>query len=153
EAGPVRHRPPIRGASHHVNPRVREELIGIGALMVGVFLGLALLGTPFTGSWGGELGLALRKVFGVGAVLFPALGILWALAAFQRLGALSTLRGAALGAGLVVLVPYGVGVATSVRLADLAAPYSAWTTAQRMAGLLPGGLADMAHRTVGTAGG
>ena len=136
-----------------MNPRVREELIGIGALVVGVFLGLTLLGTQVTGSWGRALGLGLWEMFGAGAVLLPALGVLWALAAFQRLGSLSTLRGAALGAGLIVLVPYGIGIATDVRLADLAAPYGAWTTAQRLAGLLPGGLADIAHRTVGTAGG
>jgi S-DNA-T family DNA segregation ATPase FtsK/SpoIIIE len=136
-----------------VNPRVREELIGIGALLVGVFLGLTLLGTQVTGSWGRALGLGLWKAFGVGAVMLPALGILWALAAFQRLGSLSTLRGAALGAGLVVLVPYGVGVVAHIELADLGTPYSLWTTSQRLAGLVPGVLAGAAQRTVGTAGG
>jgi len=135
-----------------VNPRVREELIGIGALIVGVFLGLTLLGTPLTGSWGGALGLWLWKAFGAGAVLLPALGVLWALAAFQRLGTLSTLRGAALGAGLVVLVPYGIGIATNVRL-DLGAPYGTWTTPERLAGILPGLLAGGVQRAVGTAGG
>jgi S-DNA-T family DNA segregation ATPase FtsK/SpoIIIE len=136
-----------------VNPRVREELIGIGALVVGVFLGLTLLGTHVTGSWGRGLGLGLWKLFGVGAVLLPLLGITWALAAFQRLGSLSALRAAALGAGLVILVPYVLGVATSVRMDGLAADYTLWTTSQRLAGLLPGFLAGAVRSAIGTAGG
>jgi S-DNA-T family DNA segregation ATPase FtsK/SpoIIIE len=136
-----------------VNPRGREELIGIGALVVGVFLGLTLLGTQVTGSWGRGLGLELWKVFGAGAVLLPVLGIAWACAAFQRLGPLSALRTAALGAGLVVLVPYGIGVATGVRVDGLAADYASWPTSQRLAGLLPGFLAGGVQGAIGTAGG
>jgi DNA segregation ATPase FtsK/SpoIIIE, S-DNA-T family len=136
-----------------VTPRVREELIGIGALMVGVFLGLTLLPTQVTGSWGRGLGLGLWECFGVGAVLLPVLGIAWALAAFQRLGPLSDLRAATLGAGLVILVPYGIGVATGVRIPALAADYTLWTTSQRLAGLFPGFLAGGVQRVIGTAGG
>jgi DNA segregation ATPase FtsK/SpoIIIE, S-DNA-T family len=136
-----------------VTPRVREELIGIGALVIGVFLGLTLLGTHVTGSWGRGLGLELWKLFGAGAVLLPVLGISWALAAFRRLGPLSALRAAALGAGLVILVPYGIGVASGVRVAALAADYASWTTSQRLAGLLPGFLAGSVQGAIGTAGG
>jgi S-DNA-T family DNA segregation ATPase FtsK/SpoIIIE len=135
-----------------VTPRVREELIGIGALVVGVFLGLTLVGTQVTGSWGRGLGLGLWKFFGAGAVLLPVLGIAWALAAFQRLGPLSARRTAALGAGLVVLVPYGIGVATGVRV-GLAAGYASWTTSQQLAGLFPGFLAGGVQGAIGTAGG
>ena len=135
-----------------MTPRVREELIGIGALVVGVFLGLTLVGTPVTGSWGRGLGLELWKFFGAGAVLLPVLGIAWALAAFQRLGPLSARRAAALGAGLVVLVPYGIGIATGVRV-GLAAGYASWTTAQQLAGLFPGFLAGGVQGAIGTAGG
>jgi S-DNA-T family DNA segregation ATPase FtsK/SpoIIIE len=136
-----------------VTPRVREELVGVGALLVGVFLGLTLLGTGVTGSWGRGLGLGLWKFFGVGAVLLPALGVAWALAAFERLGGLTALRAAALGAGLVVLVPYGIGIATDVRLTDLAAEYSSWTTSQRLIGLFAGFVASGIHGAIGTAGG
>jgi len=136
-----------------VNLRVREELIGIGALMVGVFLGLTLLPTHVTGTWGRGLGLRLWEFFGAGAVLLPVMGIAWALAAFERLGSLSGLRAAALGAGLVVLVPYGIGVATGVRVDGLAADYVSWTTSQRLAGLLSGFLAGGVRSAVGTAGG
>jgi len=136
-----------------VNPRVREELIGVGALVIGVFLGLTLLGTELTGSWGRALGSGMWEFFGAGSLLLPVLGLGWALAAFGRLGALTSLRAAALGAGLVVLVPYGIGVASSVRVGDLARDHNSWTTAERLAGLFAGFLAGAIHGAIGTAGG
>ncbi|HUK21989.1 MAG TPA: DNA translocase FtsK [Gemmatimonadales bacterium] len=136
-----------------MNPRVREELIGVGALVIGVFLGLTLLGTELTGSWGRALGSGMWKFFGAGSLLLPVLGLGWALAAFGRLGALSSLRAAALGAGLVVLVPYGIGVASSVHVGDLARDYDSWTTAERLAGMFAGFLAGAIHSAIGTAGG
>src|SRR5256884_9234985 len=92
-----------------MNRKARQELIGIGAIAVGLFLGLTLLRLSITGSWGGQIGTRLWRMLGVGAVLLPVLGIGWALAAFQRLGSLSAARAAALGAGLIVLLPYGIG--------------------------------------------
>ena len=71
-----------------MNRKARQELIGIGALVVGLFLGLTLLRLPITGSWGQGIGSLLWQIVGVGAVLLPALGIGWALAAFERLGRL-----------------------------------------------------------------
>ena len=133
--------------------RARQELIGIGALAVGVFLGLTLLGTPLTGSWGSRVGHGLWKLLGAGAVLLPALGIGWALAAFNRLGPLSGPRAAALGSGLVLLLPYGIATGGGVRLEDLRADYGAWSASQRLAGLLPGYLAAVVHGALGTAGG
>src|SRR3989475_13245889 len=77
---------------------------------------------PITGSWGERVGGLLWRVFGVGSVLVPAMGVGWALAAFQRLGSLSAARAAALGAGLILLVPYGIGTLTGAsRPADYAA--------------------------------
>jgi S-DNA-T family DNA segregation ATPase FtsK/SpoIIIE len=131
--------------------RGREELVGIGALAVGVFLGLTLLETPLTGSWGARLGLGLWTALGAGAVLLPILGLAWAFAAFGRLGPLSARRAAALGGGLVLLVPYGLGVATGVRMADLASDH-VWA-AERLVGLVPGYLAAAVLGTIGTAGG
>ena len=128
-----------------MKPEVRRELIGVGALVVGIFLGLTLVGTPLTGSWGARLGHGLWTVLGAGAVLLPVLGIAWALAAFERLGRLSAPRAAALGGGLVLLVPYGIGTATGIRLEDLAA-------SQHLTGLLPGYLAAVVRGAVGTAG-
>ena len=128
-----------------MKPEVRRELIGVGALVVGIFLGLTLVGTPLTGSWGARLGLGLWRFLGAGAVLLPVLGIGWALAAFKRLGALSAPRAAALGGGLVLLVPYGIGTATGIRPEDVAASHT-------LAGLLPGYLAAVVHAAVGTAG-
>ena len=133
-----------------MNRKARAELIGVGALLVGLFLGLTLLRLPITGSWGDGIGSLLWRMLGVGSVLLPALGIGWALAAFQRLGSLSAARAAALGAGLVVLLPYGIGTLTG---ASFPATHAAWTPVQQVVGLFPAVLARAVHHAVGTAGG
>jgi S-DNA-T family DNA segregation ATPase FtsK/SpoIIIE len=130
--------------------KARQELVGIGALVVGLFLGLTLLRLPLTGSWGGTVGSALWHAFGVGAVLLPLLGIGWALAAFERLGSLSAGRAAALGVGLVLLLPYGIGTVTGTAFP---ADYASWTASQQLVGRVPALLARGVHQTVGTAGG
>src|SRR5207245_9344081 len=109
---PVRRRACVRGPPHHMNRKARQELIGIGALAVGLFLGLTLLRLPITGSWGDQIGSRLWRVLGVGSVLLPLLGIGWALAAFEPLGSLSAGRAGALGAGLILPLPYGIGTVT-----------------------------------------
>ncbi|MGH7547088.1 MAG: DNA translocase FtsK, partial [Gemmatimonadales bacterium] len=133
-----------------MNRKARQELIGIGALVVGLFLGLTLLRLPITGAWGDRVGTLLWRLFGLGAVLFPVLGVGWALAAFGRLGSLSAARAAALGAGLVVLLPYGIGTLTG---ASFPTDYAAWNATQKLAGVLPGALAYSVHQAIGTAGG
>jgi S-DNA-T family DNA segregation ATPase FtsK/SpoIIIE len=134
-----------------VSPAARRELIGIGALAAGLFLGLTLLPLPVTGSWGHGLGQVLLKAFGIGAVLLPILGVGWALAAFERLGPLSTGRTAALVAGLILLIPFTIGIVSGS--ASLPANYAAWTGGQRMVGILPALLAEITLNAVGTAGG
>jgi S-DNA-T family DNA segregation ATPase FtsK/SpoIIIE len=133
-----------------MNPKARQELLGIGALVVGLFLGLTLLRLPITGSWGERIGSLLWRLLGLGSVLLPVLGIGWALAAFQRLGALSSARAATLGAGLILLVPYGIGIFTG---ASFGADYAAWSSTQKLVGLAPAVLAQGVHHAVGTAGG
>ncbi|MFN2570646.1 MAG: DNA translocase FtsK [Gemmatimonadales bacterium] len=132
-----------------MNPKARQELVGIAALLVGLFLGLTLLPLALTGSWGRTVGGALWQLFGLGAVVLPILGIGWALAAFERLGALSWGRAAALGAGLILLVPYGVAVA----IGPVFPPdYANWTRSERLVGLFPAFLASGIEGAIGTAG-
>jgi S-DNA-T family DNA segregation ATPase FtsK/SpoIIIE len=133
-----------------MNRKARQELIGIGALAVGLFLGLTLLRLPITGSWGDQIGSRLWRVLGLGSVLLPVLGIGWALAAFERLGSLSAGRAAALGAGLILLLPYGIGTVTG---ASFPPAYAAWSPTQQLVGFVPAVLAHGVHQAVGTAGG
>jgi len=133
-----------------MNAKARQELVGIGALVVGLFLGLTLLRLPITGSWGDRMGSLLWRALGAGSVLLPLLGIGWALAAFERLGSLSAARTAALGVGLVLLLPYGIGTVTGARFPG---DYTVWSPTQKLVGLAPALLAHGVHQAVGTAGG
>src|SRR5256886_5133726 len=133
-----------------MNRKARQELIGIGALAIGLFLGLTLLRLPITGSWGDQIGSRLWRMLGVGSVLLPVLGIGWALAAFERLGSLSAARAAALGAGLILLLPYRVRTVTG---AAFPPAYAAWSPTQKLVGYVPAMLAHGVHQTVRTAGG
>ena len=133
-----------------MNQKARQELIGIGALVVGLFLGLTLVGLPITGSWGARLGAVLRHWLGAGALLLPLLGITWALAAFERFGRISPARAAALGVGLIFLLPYGIGTATGTgRPTD----YAAWSGTEKLVGVAPAFVVRAVHQAVGTAGG
>jgi S-DNA-T family DNA segregation ATPase FtsK/SpoIIIE len=132
-----------------MNPKARQELVGIAALLVGFFLGLTLLPVALTGSWGRAIGNTLWQLFGVGAIVVPILGVGWALAAFERLGALSWGRAAILGAGLVVLIPYGIAVAIGPTFPP---DYASWTRSERLVGLFPGFLANGVEGAIGTAG-
>jgi S-DNA-T family DNA segregation ATPase FtsK/SpoIIIE len=132
-----------------MNSKARQELIGIAALLVGFFLGLTLLPVALTGSWGRAIGNTLWQLFGVGAIVLPILGVGWALAAFERLGALSWGRAAVLGAGLILLVPYGIALAIGPSFAP---DYASWTRSERLVGLFPGFLANGIQSAVGTAG-
>jgi DNA segregation ATPase FtsK/SpoIIIE, S-DNA-T family len=129
--------------------KARQELIGIAALLVGLFLGLTLLPIGATGSWGRAIGHAVWQLFGLGAVVLPFLGAGWALAAFDRLGALSWGRAAVLGAGLILLVPYGIAIAIGPAFP---ADYANWSATQRLVGLFPAFLAGGTQGAIGTAG-
>jgi S-DNA-T family DNA segregation ATPase FtsK/SpoIIIE len=133
-----------------MNAKARTELIGVAALLLGLFFGLTLLQLPLTGSWGRAIGGMLWKLFGLGAVVLPVLGIGWALAAFERLGPLSWGRAAALGAGLILLVPYSIAIGIGPTFPY---DYGQWTAAQQLVGLFPAFLASAIQGAVGTAGG
>ncbi len=133
--------------------KARQELIGIGALAAGLFLGLTLLPWHITGDWGERVGRLLWHGVGAGAVLIPILGVGWALAAFDRLGTLSWLRTAALGAGLILLLPFSIGVVGRVEMRFLPVDYGLWTTSQKLIGRLPAWVGAGVVGAVGTAGG
>jgi S-DNA-T family DNA segregation ATPase FtsK/SpoIIIE len=135
-----------------MNPKARAELIGVGALVIGLFLGLTLLPWHLTGGLGEGLGTFCWLTLGGGAMLLPVLGVGWALAAFGRLGSLTTVRAAVLVAGLVLLAPFAIGVVGRVPLA-FPADYQHWSATQQMVGVVPGWLASVAVRAVGRAGG
>ena len=136
-----------------MNPKARQELVGIGALVVGLFLGLTFLPWHVTGGVGQSLGAVLWKVLGVGAVMIPILGIGWALAAFDRLGSLSSGRTAALGAGMILLLPYAVAIVGRVDVAYLPADHALWSAPQTLVGIIPAFFATAVVHGLGTAGG
>src|SRR5581483_4158903 len=137
---PLQPRPRLRGPARDMNAKARSELIGIGALVIGLFLGLTVLRLPVTGTWGDRLGALLWRLFGLGAAVLPLAGVGWALAAFERFGTLSSGRAAALGAGLLLLLPYGIGIALGARFP---ADYAAWTPLERPVGTAGGALVGL----------
>src|SRR6266850_4606553 len=134
-------------------PRHRQELFAIVALLVGVFIGLALLPIDLTGPAGRSAGRFLWKGFGAGAALLPFLGLTMALAGFGRLPALDLRRAAILFSGLLFLVPFAIALVFRITTAaDLPADYDQWTTQERLIGVVPALLAVGATAAVGMAG-
>src|SRR2546425_1841868 len=84
EGGPIRRGPDVRGPPDHMKQKARQELVGIGALAVGLFLGLTLLRLPITGSWGDRIGSLLWRGGGAGSGAVPGVGGRRGPAAFQR---------------------------------------------------------------------
>src|SRR5204862_7869865 len=70
-------------------------------------------------------------------------------AAFDRLGALSWGRAATVGAGLVLLIPYGIAIGIRPTFPP---DYANWTRTERLVGLFPGFLANGLEGAIGTAG-
>ncbi len=126
----------------------RRRLGAITALVLGVFVGLTLLPVPVTGQVGMALGSFLWGSLGIGAVSIPLLGILLALAGFDRLGPLDMKRAAILSLGLGILVPYLVGVLSRVTPRDI----DMGTLAGRLTGVAPGLFATWIPDKVGVAG-
>jgi S-DNA-T family DNA segregation ATPase FtsK/SpoIIIE len=137
-----------------LSPRHRQELIAVGALLAGLFVGLALLPLDFTGPLGRILGRGiLLPGLGAGALILPAFGIAAGLAGFGWLGAFDLKRTAVLAGGLLVLLPYAIGVLSGIsHVTDFGPEWSDWTFLEKAVGLLPGMAVVGVREVVGTAG-
>ncbi len=136
-----------------LTPRHKQELLAIVSLLVGVFVGLTLLPWDVTGAAGRVIGRFLWMSLGLGAGLLPLLGFGVALAGFGRLPRLDVTRVAVLLGGLVLLVPVVIAIATGARgPGDFPPDYEAWSTAQRLTGILPALLATGLAGVIGAAG-
>ena len=130
----------------------RRRLGAITALVLGVFVGLTLLPFELTGPVGRWVGHELWHALGIGATGLPLLGLGLALAGFERLGRLDMKRAAVLMIGLSLLVPYLVGVVAKVTHLDLVPDVDQRALPARLAGLVPGMLAEVVAGRVGVAG-
>jgi S-DNA-T family DNA segregation ATPase FtsK/SpoIIIE len=137
----------------NLDTRHKQELLAIVALLVGVFVGLALLPVNVTGPAGRAAGQFLWKSFGAGAALLPVLGFIVAWAGFGRLPALDLRRATILCTGLVFLVPFTLAIALRVTSEnDVPPDYAQWSTQQRLVGMVPAFLAVEITAAIGTAG-
>ncbi len=131
----------------------RQELLAIVALLVGLFVGLALLPLGVTGPVGRFVGHGLREWVGAGSVVFPIFGVLAALVGFGWLRGISLSRLAILSAGCVILLPYAIALLAGGTAATAFPPdYAQWSLAERMIGLLPALFVVGISALIGTAG-
>jgi S-DNA-T family DNA segregation ATPase FtsK/SpoIIIE len=93
-----------------MTPDVRRRFGAVAALVVGCFLGLALLPLPVTGAVGEALRGFLWSAIGFGAWGLPLLGVGVALAGFDRLPRLDMKRAGLLIGGMSVLLPLLLGI-------------------------------------------
>jgi S-DNA-T family DNA segregation ATPase FtsK/SpoIIIE len=136
-----------------MNESFKRRLTAISALVLGLFIGLTLLPVAITGPLGSSLGQWLWRLLGIGALGLPLLGLGLALAGFERLPRLEMDRVAGLTGGLIVLVPFFIGVFTRIQPDAFLGVMSEWGWAARFTGLGPGFLARMVTGVVGFAGG
>ncbi len=127
----------------------RRHLGAIVALVLGSFLGLTLVPVHLTGPIGEWLGAALWRGLGLGALGFPFLGLGLGLAGFDRLPRLDMKRTAVLVSGLILLIPFLVGVVAGVRPVQ----FDSVELAPQLTGVVPGFLAFYVVEAVGVAGG
>jgi S-DNA-T family DNA segregation ATPase FtsK/SpoIIIE len=123
------------------------------ALVVGAFLALTLLPINLTGPFGTVVGPGLWRMFGVGAIGAPLLGILIGLAGFERLPRLDMKRAAILVVGLALVIPYVIGVLARVQNNSFDLPTAQWPWPELLTGWVPGFLARAALDLIGVAGG
>lgn len=131
----------------------RRDLLSIVAISAGAFLGLALLPLPLTGPAGRVVGAFLWKTLGIGAIVGPVWLVGFGVAGFRPSGAFEWARIGWLGAGLVFVIPYWVGLAVGVRtISSVPADYAAWTFRHQAVGILPAFVIVGVTGVVGTAG-
>jgi S-DNA-T family DNA segregation ATPase FtsK/SpoIIIE len=136
-----------------ISDRHRNELVAIAALLLGLFLAIALLPVDITGELGATLREYLWKWLGAGAVVLPAFGIAVGLAGSGWIGGVEPKRLAILGFGMVLLLPYAIGIVAGPRtMAAFPPSWDQWTVAHKAVGLLPGMLVVGVRAVVGTAG-
>lgn len=134
-------------------PGYRRELSAIVALLLGVFLLLALLPLDVTGPAGRAAGRVLWTYLGAGAVMIPLLGVGAGLAGLGRFPVRGIGRVALLGGALALLLPYAAALASGIRGAsDFPSDYAQWSLRHRLVGILPGLIATGVTSVVGTAG-
>lgn len=130
----------------------RQELVSILALTAGAFVALALLPLSITGPLGSVVGATLWKYLGIGSVMFPVMAIVLGAVGFGWIGGNQT-KIALLGAGLVILVPYVVGIVSGLRAPDdLPASHAEWSTVQQLVGIVPAFVTVGLIAVIGTAG-
>ncbi|MBI1723669.1 MAG: DNA translocase FtsK [Gemmatimonadetes bacterium] len=99
------------GGSPLIDPRTKDDLRAIAALLAGAFLALATLPPPVsvTGPAGVAIGGALREWFGLGAAAFPLVPLFWAVALFGHFERSLGKRVTVLLLGLALTVPFTAG--------------------------------------------
>jgi S-DNA-T family DNA segregation ATPase FtsK/SpoIIIE len=132
-----------------VTPADRRRLGAIAALVLGLFLGLALIPSVPTGALGRWLGEGIWNALGIGALGFPLLGIALALAGFDRLPRLDMGRAALLVGGISFLAPFVIGVLAGTT----ADSFAAGTDSARLAGWIPALAASGVVGAIGKPGG
>ncbi|MEE8478198.1 MAG: DNA translocase FtsK, partial [Gemmatimonadales bacterium] len=135
-----------------MNESFKRRLTAIAALVLGLFIGLALLPVSGTGPLGSVLGHFLWRFLGIGAVGLPLVGLGLALAGFERLPRVDMRKVAGLTSGLILLVPYFIAILTGTTARALVGSLSEWGMAARMTGILPVFLASQLAGVVGFAG-
>jgi DNA segregation ATPase FtsK/SpoIIIE, S-DNA-T family len=137
-----------------LSDRHRRELLAIGALLVGLFLGIALVAPSLTGPVGRFLGPRLVKWLGVGAVVLPGVGLATGLVGLGWVRGIDLRRTAILGGGMILLAPYMVGIVALVRQRGEGFPptWAEWSFLQQSVGIVPAMLVAGAREVVGTAG-
>jgi S-DNA-T family DNA segregation ATPase FtsK/SpoIIIE len=136
-----------------LTPRNKQELLAIVSLLVGVFVALTLLPWDVTGAVGSVIGRFLWMSLGAGAGVLPLLGLGVALAGFGRIPRLDVARVAVLFGGLVILIPFSVAIVSGARgPGDFPPDYAAWSTGQRLSGILPAMTATGLSSLIGVAG-
>ena len=131
----------------------RQDLKGVAAMLVGAFVVLALMPLDLTGPLGRGVGRYLWMYLGAGAVFVPAAALIYGLYCFERLKADLLSRLLILMAGLTVLLPYLIAVASGLRSAnDLPAEYAGWTMLQKSVGIIAAPVTIALRSVIGSAG-